>query len=112
MEEKFGANEYRTTLGELMELKQTASVEEYISTFEDLQYQLTMLNTGLGEMFFVTTFVNGLSADIRTIVQSLVPKTVERAMLLARIQTQGLEKTKAKTYKGQQMTKPQNATYQ
>lgn len=84
VEEKFGANEYRTALGELMELKQTASVEEYISAFE-MQYQLTMLNTGLGDMFFLRTFVKGLVPKLRTTLQSLVPKTLERALLVAKI---------------------------
>jgi hypothetical protein len=85
VEIKFGANEYIFALQELMELKQTATVEEYIATFEGLQYQLTMLNTGVGDMFFLTTFVNGLAPDLRTIVQSLVPETTERAIILAKI---------------------------
>lgn len=52
VERKFGANDYRVALGELMELKQTSSVEDYIVSFEELQYQLTMHNMGLDEMFF------------------------------------------------------------
>jgi hypothetical protein len=37
VEAKFGANAYKTALGELMELEQTNTVDEYISTFEDLE---------------------------------------------------------------------------
>lgn len=39
VEDKFGENEYRTTLRELMELKQTSTMQDYIATFEDLHYQ-------------------------------------------------------------------------
>lgn len=41
-------------MGDLLELKQLASVEEYIVALEALQYQLTMHNMGLDEMFFIT----------------------------------------------------------
>jgi hypothetical protein len=67
-----------------------------------------MLNSGLGEMFFLTTFVNGLTPEIRTTVQSMVPETMERAILLARIQTQVAERAKPKGFKNRSVNKPQS----
>ena len=77
--------------------------------FEDLQYQLTMHNSALGEMFlltmhnsalgemfFTTQFLKGLKPELGNVVQSQVPKIVERAMLLAKIQQQVVDKGKSK----------------
>jgi len=36
VEKKFGANDYRDAIGDLLDLKQTGSVEEYATTFENL----------------------------------------------------------------------------
>lgn len=99
VEKKFCANDYRAALGELLELKQTGTVEEYVGAFEALQYQLTMLNMGLDEMFFITQFVKGLSADISAGVQAQVSDTMDRAVLLAKIQQQLLDKGKHKSSK-------------
>lgn len=99
VESKFGANDYRTALGELLELKQTGSVEEYILAFEALQYQLTMHNMGLGDLFFVTQFVRGLVPEVSVGVQAQVPDSMDRAVLLAKIQQQLLERGKGKAPK-------------
>ena len=68
----------------------------FAPAFEDLQYQLTMHNSELGELFFVTQFLRGLKPEIGNVVQSQIPDTLERAMLLARIQQQVIEKGKTK----------------
>lgn len=94
VEQKFGSNDYRDSLNQLLELQQLATVDQYISTFEDLQYQLTMHNSELGEMFFITQFLRGLKPEIGNVVQSQIPETMERAMLLARIQQQVVDKGK------------------
>jgi hypothetical protein len=54
VEEKFGADDYRQTISDLLEYKQLNSVEEYAKGFEDMRCVLLMHNTGLGEMFFVS----------------------------------------------------------
>jgi hypothetical protein len=55
-----------------------------------------MHNSELGELFFVTQFLRGLKPEIGNVVQSQIPDTLERAMLLARIQQQVIEKGKTK----------------
>ncbi|XP_072151772.1 uncharacterized protein [Setaria viridis] len=96
VEAKFGDNDYRTVLTQLLELQQQDSLETYILSFEDLQYQVTMYNSELGDLFFVTQFIKGLKLEIGSVVQSQVPETLERAILLARIQQQVLDRSKTK----------------
>ena len=54
VEQKFGKNDYREALTQLLELQQLSTLDQYISTFEDLQFLVTMHNSELGELFFVT----------------------------------------------------------
>ena len=68
VEKKFGDVDYRDALSSIFDLYQTATVEEYVSAFEDLQYQLSMHNRHLGEMFFVTQFIKGLTPKISAAV--------------------------------------------
>ena len=90
----FGSYAYRDALNDLIALEQEDSLEEYIATFTDLQYQASMHNLGLDEIFFVTHFVKGLKLDIRVSVQSQAPETVKRAVMLAKIQQQLLDSKK------------------
>ena len=83
IEQKFGAVDYRDALSTMFDLHQTATVDEYISAFEDLRYQLTMHNRHLGEMFFVTQFIKGLLPEISVDVLSQVSDTMQRAIMLA-----------------------------
>lgn len=54
VEKKFGDNDYREALTQLLELEHTDALETHISTFDELQYQLMMHNSGLDDLFFVT----------------------------------------------------------
>jgi hypothetical protein len=86
VDEKFGIFDYRRSLQDLLSLKQTSSVEDYTKKFEALQFQVTMFNLGLDDMFFTTHFVNGLREEIKGTVQSQIPDPVDRASMLARVQ--------------------------
>ena len=99
VEEKFGAADYRDAMGELLELTQTTTVEQYAVDFENLQYEICMHNEGFDDLFFVSQFVRGLRYDIGAVVQSQLPQTVDRAILLAKVQQRVLEKGKAKQQK-------------
>ena len=46
-------------MSELLELKQTDSVEDYAAAFENLQFEITMHNSGFDDTF-VSQFVKGL----------------------------------------------------
>lgn len=87
VEEKFGADDYRSALIELLELKQQGSVENCAAAFESLQYQICMHNSGYDdEVLFVSHLVKGLKDEIQGPVQLQLPSTVTRSILLAKIQ--------------------------
>lgn len=48
----------------------------------------------MSETYFVSHFINGLKAEIRYPVQGQVPPTMERAIMLAKIQQKIQEKGK------------------
>ena len=54
VEEKFGAADYRDAMGELVELTQTTTVEQYAADFENLQYEICMHNEGFDDLFCVS----------------------------------------------------------
>lgn len=62
---KFGAYDYKHAIDSLLELKQTGTMEDYTTEFEALQYQITMVDQGMSETYFVFQFINGLKSDIR-----------------------------------------------
>jgi hypothetical protein len=51
--DKFGKDDYRKALTDLLELKQTGSVEDYYREFQELQFQLCMHNDGYGNYFLL-----------------------------------------------------------
>lgn len=62
---KFGQNDFRKSLGDLLELSQSRSLEDYIKVFEESRYVVSMHNPELGEMFFVLQFLKGLKVELR-----------------------------------------------
>ena len=94
VEDQFGSYDYRDSIGDLVTLTQIGSLEDYISAFIDLQYQVSMHNLGLDEIYFVTQFTTGLKPELKASVQSQVPSTVKQAVMLAKVQQQLLDSTK------------------
>jgi hypothetical protein len=76
-------------------------VEEYTTAFQSLQFDISMHNCHYDELFFVTTYVQGLKEEIRDTVEPHVPVTVQHASVIARIQQRTLERSKTKFHKVQ-----------
>jgi len=70
----------------MIALRHEGDPEDYITAFVDLQYQVSMHNIGLDEVFFVEQFISGLKAELRAGVQSQLPKKTKKAILLAKVQ--------------------------
>ena len=96
VEDKFGASDYRDAISELLDLTQTSTVEQYATAFENLQFEICMHHDGYDDLFFVSQFIKGLKYEIAAAVQSQLPPTLDRAILLAKVQQQVLEKGKQK----------------
>jgi hypothetical protein len=80
---KFGANAYPRALRRLMSLRQTDSLDSYISEFEKVRYGVVVHNPKFDEIFFVTQFARGLKLEIQNVVQVQVPTTVDSSVLKA-----------------------------
>uniref|UniRef100_A0ACD5U6C2 Uncharacterized protein n=1 Tax=Avena sativa TaxID=4498 RepID=A0ACD5U6C2_AVESA len=94
VEEKFGAVDHRKYMKQLLALKQRGTVEEYQLQFEQLSYQISIQNPHYDEQLFVSQFIRGLKPEIRSAVESQVPETVERAILIALVQQEVLAEAK------------------
>jgi hypothetical protein len=51
-----------------------------------MQFHAAMYNPGFDEMFFTAHFVNGLREEIKSVVQTHLPDSVDKATLMAKIQ--------------------------
>lgn len=96
IQSKFGADDFRTAINELLALKQTRTIEEYTTAFQALQYDITMHNSHYDDIFFASTYVAGLKDDIKAVVEPHVPVTVDRAVIIAKIQQRTLERNKSR----------------
>ncbi|WVZ50933.1 LOW QUALITY PROTEIN: hypothetical protein U9M48_002138 [Paspalum notatum var. saurae] len=105
---KFGVYDYQNAVTELLDLKQTGTVEEYVAAFEELQFQVAVHNVGIDEVCFVSQFMRGLKPELRYGVHSEMPETVEKAIMLAKIQQKLLEEPKAKMARGATTLKSNN----
>lgn len=97
--EQFGVDAYPKALRKLLALRQTDSLETYVDEFERAKYGVVVHNPGMGEPFFVTQFVRGLKFEIQNVVQVQVPTTMNRAILLARMQQEVLDRSKTRSIK-------------
>ncbi|WVZ98670.1 hypothetical protein U9M48_044077 [Paspalum notatum var. saurae] len=103
VETKFGADDYRVAITDLLALCQTDSVEAYTTAFEALQFEICMHNSTYDDLFFTSQYIAGLKDDIRGVVEPQVPSTVEQASRIAKIQQRLLDRNRAKFGKS---TKP------
>jgi hypothetical protein len=96
VEAEFGADDQRRSTKALLNLKQTGSVQEYILEFQALMYKVLMFNPHYDEQLFISQFVKGLKVELHGAMESQVPATLERAFLIARVQQEVFEDTKAR----------------
>jgi hypothetical protein len=86
VEAKFGVHDYRQFMSELLALKQTTTVAEYCTKFQELVFKVSTHNPHYDDTFFVSQFLKGLKPEIRLPVASQIPETLDRAILLAHVQ--------------------------
>lgn len=94
---EFGTDDYRTAITELLSLKQTGTVQQYTAQFQSLQFDVNMHSCQYDDLFFASKYVDGLRDDIRVVVEPQVPTTVNRALVIAKMQQRLLERNKLKT---------------
>lgn len=82
------------------------TVEEYTKEFEAIRFIVSMYNPAYDELYFASHFVKGLKEEIRGVVQSQVPDTVDSASLLARVHQQVLERAKLRAHQPVHVVEP------
>lgn len=81
---KFGSDDYRSAIADILNLKQTSTVEDYTTKFQALQFDVTMHSYNFDELFFATTYVNDLKEEIRAVMEPQVPTTIERVAIIGK----------------------------
>lgn len=76
---RFGTYLYDDPMAELKELKQTGSVMDYHDKFD------TLLNMELAEEYAVSCFISGLKEEIQVPVRMFQPRTLQKALSLAKL---------------------------
>ncbi|XP_042946134.1 uncharacterized protein LOC122279514 [Carya illinoinensis] len=82
LEIRFGPSAYEDPVGQFTKLKQSGTVEEYQTQFEELSNKIK----GLTEEFRISTFLSGLREDLRIMVTMFKPNTLHAAFGLAKLQ--------------------------
>jgi hypothetical protein len=86
VEAQFGIDDYRQFMSSLLSLKQSGTVSEFCTQFQELVYKILSHNPHYDETFFVSQFLKGLKPEIRAPVASQILDTLDRAILLAHVQ--------------------------
>ena len=86
MFDRFDKDQYQLLLRQLDGLKQTGSVVEYQTAFEQLAHGILLYNPAFDDIYFVTRFIGGLKEEIRSAILLHRPKDVDTASALALLQ--------------------------
>lgn len=97
VEAKFGRDLYHIAMNELLQIRQTADVQDYYDRFQSAMHKVLVHNKSLDDVFFVSKFLQGLNPEIRAAILLHKQRTVDAALSLALIQVSVLE-AQPKTY--------------
>jgi hypothetical protein len=107
---KFGAESYPQAMRQLLGLRQQHSLLEYTKEFEEVRYRVAIHNSEIDEVFFVEQYIRGLKFELQGLVQTALPSSVNRAMILAELHQTNLDKARARGTKGFFQSKPSAST--
>uniref|UniRef100_A0ACD5T886 Uncharacterized protein n=1 Tax=Avena sativa TaxID=4498 RepID=A0ACD5T886_AVESA len=105
---EFEVNEHRNCMRELMVLKQTGTVQEYRSAFNQLVYQVRLYEGMVSETLLVTRFILGLKDETRAAVEIQLPETVHSATQYALVQESLLARGKEQPHKYHKIVLPRD----
>jgi hypothetical protein len=81
VEREFGNDDYRTSLTELIALKQIGTMEDYTTQFQALKFDITMHSCHYDDQFFTSHYISG---EIRAVVEPQMPTIVNRASTITK----------------------------
>jgi hypothetical protein len=83
---EFEVNTHRVKTMELMNLKQTGTVDEYKNHFDQLVYHILLYGHSISETMLVSQFLLGLKDELRQLVEMHLPNTLSQVATLASVQ--------------------------
>lgn len=87
---------FRCAMNDLLDLRQTGTVEEYTTKFQQLQFTISMHNNQYDDMSFTPQYIRGLKEEIRGTVEPQMPTTVHKVSIIDKIQQGVLPRSKAR----------------
>jgi hypothetical protein len=88
---RWDKDQHHIFMRQILVLKQTGSVAEYIEKFEDLRHQLLLHEPSASNVFFVAHFLDGLRDDIRFVITIHRPQDMETVCAHALMQEEEAE---------------------
>lgn len=84
--DRFDRDQHELLVRQLLHIRQTSSVSDYISRFTYLTDQLISYNKGVDRVYFITRFIDGLCLDIHVVLLVQLPQSLDTACTLALLQ--------------------------
>lgn len=97
---KFEEIKEENVIEEFTKIRHVGSYEEYVDKFEDLKACMELFNTGgFSEQYYKSTFIGGLSLELKSAIKMFKPKTLQDAIELGKEQLVTMDAW-AKKFKG------------
>jgi hypothetical protein len=84
--DRFDRDQHELLVRQILHIRQTSSVSDYIARFTSLTDQLIAYNKGVDPVYFVTRFIDGLRTEIRSVLLVQRPQNLDTACTLALLQ--------------------------
>jgi hypothetical protein len=88
---RWDRDQHQIFMKQVLALKQTGSIAEYIEKFEDLRHQLLLHYPSVSNVFFVAHFLDGLRDDIRSAITIHRAQDMETVCSVALMQEEEAE---------------------
>jgi hypothetical protein len=95
--ERFGKDQHEILLRQLLHIRQTSSVIDYVDQFSQLVDQLNAYQPNADFLYYTTKFIDGLRDDVRSAVLMQRPRDLDTAYVLAQLQEEVREANKRVT---------------
>jgi hypothetical protein len=90
---EFEVDTHRAKTMELLNLRQSGSVDEYRKAFEQLVYNIRLFDRSISNTMLTTQFLLGLKPELHALVEMQLPDSVAKATILAAVTEQGKEES-------------------
>ena len=72
--DRFDHDQHELLVRQLLHIRQSTTVSNYVARFTSLTYQLIAYSSGVDPVYFITRFIDGLLPELRSILLVQRPK--------------------------------------